>query len=195
MLTLELARHLGIPKRFREMSSLLTWEGPLPEAAARWSNERSPEALVLMGPTGRGKTHLGTALLVQRAQLLTVADPNWRFEGQWGRWISARGFLERLRAEIGQPSDGRVMGDHIGAPILLLDDVGAELLTGERGEWRRDRIAHLLSERFDEMRPTIITTNLHPAELHQLDARLASRLLSGCEVTLLGPDRRIEAAR
>lgn len=186
MLTLELARRMGVPKRFREMSSLGSWEGPIPEAAARWLEARSPEALVLMGPTGRGKTHLGTALLVHRAQLLDRAEEiNGYDSNGYGRWVSARGFLEQLRAEIGQSGDGSYMGIYVGTPLLLLDDMGAEVLTGERGEWRRDRIAHVLAERFDQMRPTIITTNLHPEDLHAIDARLASRL-SAFQVVLAG---------
>ena len=110
-------------------------------------------------------------------------------------WLSARGFLESLRSEF-QPGNERsdVMGAMVRVPVLLLDDLGAGDLTGERGDWRRDRIAHVLCERYDMARPTIVTTNLSPDELYKTDARLASRLLSGVVVEIGGPDHRLQAA-
>lgn len=78
------------------------------------------------------------------------------------------------------------------APLLVLDDLGAEKAT----EWAVERLYGIVNRRYNEMMPTIFTTN---ADLGtEIDERIASRILdaaTGTDVNLTGPDRRAEGSR
>ncbi len=73
--------------------------------------------------------------------------------------------------------------------LLILDDLGAEKPT----EWVRERMYEIVNQRYEWMRPIIVTSNLSPAQLaKQVGQRVASRLMEMCEVVELdGRDRRL----
>lgn len=75
------------------------------------------------------------------------------------------------------------------ASVLLLDDVGG----GTVSDWSRSRLLSLIDTRWLVKRPTIVTTNLTPAQLvTHLGDRASSRLATlATYVTLTGPDRRL----
>lgn len=177
---------MGCPRRYSS-STLSTWRGDLPRAAAEWiAMERTQRPDVLIwGPTGTGKTHLGTALLFEH--VMGAKD----IREDLGRWRSARGYLEDLKHEF-KSEDNVVTDRYVAAPSLLLDDLGAELLSGERGEWRRDRVGFVICERYDRKLPTIVTTNLEPEQIIAIDARIWSRLSAATVIHLTGKDRRVE---
>jgi DNA replication protein DnaC len=57
--------------------------------------------------------------------------------------------------------------------VLLLDDLGSEHIT----EWGVTMVNQLIRKRYDEMRPTIITSNLDSAQFdRQMNERIISRL-------------------
>ena len=117
--------------------------------------------LVLTGPHGAGKTHIGAAIanrVIERggaALFLTVAD-----------------LLDHLRASYGD--DAEVEYDDLleqvrSAPVLVLDDLDAYSET----PWAREKFFQVVSRRFDAALPTVFTTAKPPADA---DARLAARL-------------------
>ncbi len=174
-----------VPRRYQHCT-LESFRG-VPKQLEGWAAREQGDQpnVVLWGPTGTGKTHLATALLRAAAEFSMRPDERVI-------WRSTRGFLEQLKAEFGTDREVGCMDRMIGADAVLLDDLGAELLSGDRGRWRLDRVSYLVAERHDLCAPTIVTTNLTPEQLNGLDARMASRLLSGIQVPMRGDDRRFE---
>lgn len=156
------------------------FDGPIPSPFAEWLDRPDGRSVLLHGAVGTGKTWLATSLL--RA---------W-FERELGEavWVEASRLLETLRQAI-HSDDGDAVDRWLHPSLLVLDDVGTEWLTGERGEWRRERIAYVISHRYNWCKATIVTTNLGPKQLAALDERIASRLSSGIVREMKGTDRRI----
>jgi DNA replication protein DnaC len=72
--------------------------------------------------------------------------------------------------------------------LLVLDDLGAERETA----WSASVLFMLLDRRYREFKPTVVSSNLMPAEISdRMGDRVASRLAAGAGVLLDGPDRRL----
>ena len=72
---------------------------------------------------------------------------------------------------------------------LVLDDLGAE----KSSDWATQILYLIINERYENMRPIIITSNLTIKALGTKmgDDRLSSRINGMCEIILMdGPDRR-----
>lgn len=132
-------------------------------ADARAYADRAQGWLCFHGAYGAGKSHLAAAIAH-----VCVAD-DWAV-----RYRSVPGLLDAIKEGFKDGSADAVFNDVLGADLLILDDLGAQHLTG----WSYERLFRLLNERQD--RPTIITTNVHPDDLadgRDVDAaRLADRI-------------------
>lgn len=175
--------------------------GPQAEAqsayeAARRFAEQPMGWLVLAGKPGSGKTHLGVAILNYVAEQggprgLFVSVPDflaWLREAIEER-KRALARIERGRAEadLHLPSYGRRMDVVKDAPLLVLDDLGNEHITG----WTQAELFRLLDWRWRNGLPTVITTNTPPG---QFPSPLASRLFDRHLVRVVlnkAPDYRI----
>lgn len=142
---------------------------------------RAP-SLLLFGDTGVGKTWHAYAAL--RAALAGQPGASWAHGG-------FADFLAALRPRAGLDSEAE-MARYRGADLLLLDDLG----TAKGSEWVEEITHRLVNGRYEDMRPTIYTTNLTPSEVKgALGDRVASRLAETCiRVALGGPDRRRQFA-
>ena len=152
------------------------------DACARFSVSwpPNPPLLVLTGGTGRGKTHLATAIMYDA----------WTRHGAQSRFVVAADLINRLRAASSpnaeQPVD-QVRQLYRQAPLLVLDDLGTEYSTN----FAESELFGILDHRYREALPSIITTN-HPAD--SMDERLASRLRDKTQsrvAVMQGPDRRV----
>lgn len=169
-----------IPKRYHGC----TWEtfkGDLPDAVnalSVWQGAGEPICCVT-GPAGTGKTHMAVATIL--------------------RWINARGYgarfivvpiwLQQIRSGFHDGTSADLLHRAQSAKLLVLDDLGAELAT----DWVRDTVYSVINYRYNELLPTLVTTNLSLSEISSsYHDRLASRLASGLVVnTKTLPDRRI----
>jgi len=140
----------------------------------------------ITGPTGTGKTHLAVGFL--RVKLLDKG-------GDEGRFLRTVDLFQNIRRSFSEKSGItehallELYGEK--TPFLVLDDLGAENLTGFVVQTLYD----LIDNRYSWRLPTIITSNL---SLEQLAShygshgdRLASRIAGmGPTLALKGKDRR-----
>ncbi|MFW6151297.1 MAG: ATP-binding protein, partial [Chloroflexota bacterium] len=134
--------------------------GDIYDAARSFADE--PRGwLVLVGPTGCGKTHIACA----------IANRNLA-KGRAVFYISAADLLDHLRATFNPASEVRyddLFEQVKRAPLLILDDLGVQ----EGSPWAREKMEQLLNHRFNGQLPTVLTTDL-PVE--KLEPRLAGRV-------------------
>ncbi|MBI2873400.1 MAG: ATP-binding protein [Chloroflexi bacterium] len=123
------------------------------EAALRIARSfaKDPDGwLVLLGETGRGKTHLAVAIANERLQV-----------GQPVYFANVPELLDHLRSTFSPES--RVTYDSRfeevkRIPLLVLDDLGAETTT----PWAREKLYQIIVHRHNARLPTIITTRKLP---------------------------------
>ncbi|GAC1676756.1 MAG: ATP-binding protein [Candidatus Acidiferrum sp.] len=164
----------------------------------------SQTGLLLMGPSGVGKTHLAVAALKELIQ-----------RGHAGLFCDYRELLKEIQASYNPASESTEMG--ILEPIrtveiLVLDDLGAS----KPSDWVRDIVGIVLNARYNEKRTTIITTNYvdqpgtegevsrlpngkliapvrEDALEQRIGTRMRSRLFEMCQtVEIVSPDFRRE---
>jgi DNA replication protein DnaC len=105
------------------------------------------KGLLLMGPSGVGKTHLAVASLKELIR-----------RGHAGLFCDYRELLKEIQASYNPASESTEMGilEPIRtAEILVMDDVGAS----KPSAWVLDIIGLVLNARYNERQVTILTTN------------------------------------
>ena len=148
--------------------------------------------MFLHGATGRGKSWSAVAVL---RELIDTRRFRWRD----CRVVSEDRYFSRLRASmrlpVGEPGGGYdlpldlLLDQHPRKiPLLLLDDLAATPVT----PWTVEQLDTLIRDRDDAHLPTIVTSNLSPADLaRQYDPRIASRISRGTLLDFDGlPDLR-----
>src|SRR6202790_3203124 len=122
------------------------------------------KGLLLMGPSGAGKTHLAVAALKELIR-----------RGHNGMFCDYRELLKEIQASYNPASESTEMGvlePVRTAEILVLDDLGAS----KPSDWVRDIVGIVLNARYNERRTTIITTNYYDNPAQEGEA---TRLPSG----------------
>jgi DNA replication protein DnaC len=150
----------GIPKRYYEMSfAWLKQNGTFPkenQGAYRIVNDyrqhleqnlSTGKGLILRGPAGTGKTSLGVCLLKEALKIgkgcLMISMPNLldnMLTLSKGDSVAFMSYEQKLR----------------NVPLLLLDDFGAEY---SKSEWVAAKVESIIIDRYNRMRPIILTTN------------------------------------
>ena len=186
----------GIPERYRNCS-LQNWNALEPSLKAagalakRFVEEWPVEhGLLIVGPVGRGKTHLAVAILHSLI----------RDKGVRGAFCDFTDLLSRIQATFGRNADENpddILGPYRDAELLVLDELGARRPT----EWGREVLYGLLNTRYNRKRITILTTNFDdeaekPGD-ETLEVRVGSavrsRLYEMCRtIRVSGPDFRKE---
>jgi DNA replication protein DnaC len=117
------------------------------EAFARDYPAGPDTGLLLMGPCGAGKTHLGVAALRQIV-----------LRGHTGLFYDYRELLKEIQGSYNpesQTSELGVLEPVLTADVLLLDDLGAS----KPSPWALETVGHILNSRYNERRITLLTTN------------------------------------
>lgn len=104
--------------------------------------------LLLVGETGTGKTHLAVAALRR-----IVAKG---FEGLYCNYQTLLNTIKAGYDPVSNSSDREAYRTALDAPVLLLDDLGANRVT----DWVEDTINSIITHRCDNRKPLIATTNL-----------------------------------
>lgn len=135
-------------------------------------------SLLIAGPTGTGKTHQAYGAV----RSLLVAGVRLRWEA-----TTAADLYASLRPRQGHDPE-RTLSTLGRCPLLILDDLGA----AKSSEWTEELTYRLVNRRYNDMLPTLITTNLRITDLRDaVGDRVASRLAEmTTRVILGGTDRR-----
>jgi DNA replication protein DnaC len=143
--------------------------------------ERPEDWLVLVGAHGCGKTHLAAAIA------------NYRLaRGERPLFLVVPDLLDYLRYAMERDSRTsffEVFDRVRGAPLLILDDLGAQSDVA----WVRDRLFQLLNHRYAARLPTVITISRDSME--RLEERTLARLYDpnvSTEVPIIAPAYRVE---
>lgn len=150
----------GIPRRYYDMSfEWLKQNGKFPKENAETyrivsdyrqnldHNLNTGKGLILRGPAGTGKTSLGVCLLKEALSIgkgcLMISMPNLldnMLTLSKGDSVAFMSYEQKLR----------------NVPLLLLDDFGAEY---SKSEWVAAKVESIIIDRYNRMRPIILTTN------------------------------------
>ena len=144
------------------------------------------KGLIFIGPPGVGKTHLAVSILKEF----------FLKRGIVGLFRDTKTLLFDLKSTFdGSASTREILEEVLEAPILVLDDLGSERLS----DWARDILHYIIIQRYNELRPIIITTNLELQSETEIDDSLEermgkpiiSRILEICEpIHMAGEDLR-----
>jgi hypothetical protein len=169
----------GIPNRFLE---LRLDSSPLPPSvvdplrhpgydAENW-DQWSKSSWYFWGPYGHGKTGLATSLAHERLMAT----------GESILFRAVPDLLSELRSTYGRadgPSENDVLATYAVVEILILDDLGAEHISGSG--WLEDRLYQIIARRHRDELPIIFTSNLNIQQIgERLGERIAWRIVEMC---------------
>lgn len=173
---IEKALAVTLPPKFLH-ARLADFARPLTELVSKWLSSPT-EGLFIVGPTGSGKTHLAAAIV--------------RMMYSVGKKASFRRASE-LYLQIRHSYDGSylsetaILAGYRGTPMLVLDDIAA----GSLSDHERRVALEVIDSRGNDMRPTVVTSNLSLEDIREkMDERISSRLGAYQKIALITADRR-----
>jgi DNA replication protein DnaC len=160
------------------------------ETCHKFCDEYTAESkgLRLTGGNGIGKTHLAAAVIAELLKKNVV-----------GVFVVVPDLLRAIRQSFDTGNkDNKELQQLFDivkkAELLVLDDLGAE----NTNPWVREQLFILINARYENMLPTIITTNCNMSEIadkDKLGARIASRLVEMTRPVLIAEtDYRLKGA-
>lgn len=132
------------------------------------------KGLIIMGKIGTGKTHLAAAVLHKVISQMRT-----------GILMAVPELLDKIRATYREdaPIGSETLLEELKkVNLLILDDIGKEKPT----IWARERLYVIINARYENMLPTVYTTNCREEELRQqIGEAITSRIYETCEPVLL----------
>jgi DNA replication protein DnaC len=176
----------GIPKRYQWCTfKAIKEHGIPPKLAENYAIakaysidlERQMQAghgLLLTGPCGQLKTTMACAIALK-----AIASHHSAF------FVSMPELLNRLLQE---PQDGSFLAKVRDRELVILDDLGMEYQS-KKSDWMKGQVDSIITYRYNELKPTIITTNLGADQIIQrYDTRFFDRLRDSCYAIISGGD-------
>jgi DNA replication protein DnaC len=169
----------GIPPRFQQ-ATLDNWvAGDEPGKAKAWNvatgyveafseNFGIGRCAMLLGKVGTGKTHLAAAMLQQAIRYFGT-------QGVTGRYTTAGGIIRSIKDTFGTQgkTESQVYASLIAPHLLVIDEVGVQNGT----DFERNVLFEVINGRYEQVRPTIVVSNLGILELREcLGDRAVDRL-------------------
>jgi DNA replication protein DnaC len=170
--------YAGIPPRFK--SAALT-DFDLTDHITGWIT-KPKDFLLITGPCGVGKSRLACAMTMalRKKEIETTLI------------FSSELFLALRRSfnhSIVTLTEWDITSKLTRAPVLICDDIGVQ----KHSEYVIEAWYNIVDSRYRNCRPTAFTSNLNLKEISTLMSdRIASRLMSGTVVNLVGRDRRLK---
>ena len=118
----------------------------------------------LVGTRGNGKTQIGVQLIKANANRLKTS-----------RFCCATEFFMDIKATYGKvdKSEKDVIKDYLKPDLLVIDEIGQRSDT----EWENRLLFHLINQRYEDSKDTLIIANLEPEQLMSaLGPSIASRM-------------------
>lgn len=129
------------------------------------SNVEAGNGLILLGATGTGKTHLCVATIRQMTVRHHIAS----------RYITAPSLMSQVKASYSGvgPTEYEIVNDLVSVPFLVIDEIGV----GSGSNNETNVLFAVLGQRYDACLPTMLISNLEPAEFRKaLGDRTVDRL-------------------
>ncbi|HEX2986129.1 MAG TPA: ATP-binding protein [Caproiciproducens sp.] len=168
----ELFRESSLNKYERRPGTEQAYEAVKTYLLNREDNISAGKGLLLYGPCGTGKTHLGCAILNR-----VLADSHTA-----AYWNVPEMFDLLLPGRAESNEQGDVLDKAYYARVLLLDDLGAE----KPSEWTQKQLTIIVDARYRDNKPTIITTNNAGKDLlNSCGGRVYSRLMDSRKMQLV----------
>ncbi len=191
---------LGIPKRY-QCATLATFEGNVSGQVQKWIECASENLLIQSPKAGNGKTHLAIACMVEMLKSMKGSTVKKNLEaldnlGDHKKYKPTAKFenfseiMMTIKASFNSEgaTEQDIVDRYVGYDILVVDDIGAEKIT----DYTQAVVYSILNKRYEDMKPTIITTNLSSGDITSgYGSRILSRIASGVIISLDGADRRL----
>ena len=130
--------------------------------------------LLLTGPCGQLKTTMACAIAIKALESHHSAF-----------FVSMPELLNRLLQE---PQDGSFLAKVRDREIVILDDLGMEYQS-KKNDWMKGQVDSIITYRYNELKPTIITTNLGADQIiRRYDTRFFDRLRDSCYAIISSGD-------
>lgn len=159
------------------------WEDvPKEIQEAVYAMPKTKKGIYIHGEIGSGKSHIAWAIKKQ------VTGPRVVFWNVPDLMQEIRNDMDRTAYDKMRPEEK--LTENSTRFLLILDDIGAEKAT----EFVAEKLYRIINHRYNEMIPTVFTSNLTLGELaEQIGERCASRIAEMCEIiNLTGGDRRLK---
>jgi DNA replication protein DnaC len=173
---------IGVPKRHKD-ATFANFYGNDKLIEKMIDLAASPATdLLFTGPCGCGKTHLAAALLRGLIE-------NGRLFLRPTKFLPVIDFMLEVKSSFNsrEITEESIIDEYAKPNLLVFDDLGAE----KSSEWAVSTIYALIDQRYRNMKPTFITTNLSLEQIElQLGSRIASRLSEYTIINISMPDYR-----
>ncbi len=158
----------GLSPRYRDahISKIQGWNEEMP-TIKEWMDDPK-NFLILQGCPGSGKTYVAIALCLYLYELNTQ---NSYLDIEF---VNVRSFFNYLKKRFSEGKDDIWPKECLmKTKWLVLDDLGAARNT----EWQQETVLDIIDERYNNMMPTIITTNFSFEDIGKIfGPRVQSRL-------------------